>query len=219
VSGVVYGCLWLLCNGLGRLFLGYRTIGQGHIPRCGGVLIAANHASYLDIPLLACGTLRRLAFLGRHDLFPVPLGWILRWLGWIPIRPDRYDRAGFGKAIELIERGKAVVIYPEGSRTRDGKLQRGKPGVGIIVKQTHCPVVPAYIDGSFEILPRGRMWPRRHPVRVLYGELLDFSSDAQRFPAKEFYRHVSRTVMIRIAELGQVAPPGESDSGSRAFLG
>jgi 1-acyl-sn-glycerol-3-phosphate acyltransferase len=208
VTAVVYWCLWLSFNVLSRLLFRYRIIGRQHIPKSGGVLIAANHASLLDIPLLGCSVPRRAAFLGRQDLFPIPgARWVCRQLGWIPIRLSRLDREGFGKAISLIKDGKVVVIYPEGTRTPDGKLRPGKPGIGVIVEATGCPVVPAYLDGTYQALPTGAAWIRCHPVRIIFGKPIDFSAEAQRSRGKEFYQHVSRIVMERIAELGQVPPP------------
>ncbi len=205
---VVYGVLWILFSGTARLLFRLRTIGLEGVPKQGGLLIAANHASYLDIPFLGCVLPRKLSFLGRQDLFPVPgLYGLLKWLGWIPIRQDRFDRGGFGRAIELIRRGDAVVIYPEGGRSLDGRLRPGKPGIGVIVAETGCRVLPVYIDGTYQVLPVGARWPRLHPVRIVLGEPLDFSKDATQCSGKDFYRHVSRTVMARIAELGQVASP------------
>lgn len=208
---VCYAGLWLLVNAVGRLCFRFRVEGQDLVPKRGGVLVAANHASYLDIPFLGGGLRRRAAFLGRQDLFPTPgIHRLCRWLGWIPIRQNRLDREGFARAINLIKAGQVVVIYPEGSRTLDGKLRPGKPGVGVIVAETGCPVVPAYISGTFEALPAGARRIRFRPIRVVFGPSIDFSAEAQRLSGKEFYRHVSRTVMARIAELGRVPTPGEA---------
>ena len=208
MRAVVYWLLWLLFNVIGRLCFRHRVIGREHIPESGGVLVAANHASFLDIPALGCGITRRAAFMGRQDLFPVPgLRWACRELGWIPIRHDRLDRGGFARAISLIKGGKVVVIYPEGTRTKDGTLGSGKPGIGVIVEETGCPVVPAYIAGTFEAWPMDSLRIRLHPITVTFGKPLDFSLDRPRYAGKKFYRHVSRTVMERIAELGQVPPP------------
>lgn len=219
MSGLVYGLLWVFFNGLGRLCFRYRIVGREHVPARGGVLIAANHASLLDIPMLGCGIRRRAWFLGRHDLFPLPgAKRVLRWLGWIPIRMGRLDRQGFGKAIRLIKEGKAVVIYPEGTRTPDGRLRPGKPGIGVIVAETGCPVVPVYIGGTRDVLPMGARWIRCRPIRVVCGKPLDFTADAARCSGKEFYRHVSRVVMARIAELGRVAPPEEPAEEPRGGL-
>ena len=208
MSNVAYGILWLLVSALGRLCFRYRAVGQERVPD-GGVLIAANHASYADIPFTGIGLRRRMWYMGRQDLFLPALRPILRWFGWIPIRQDRLDRHGFGKAIRLIREGKAVVIYPEGTRTADGRLRPGRPGLGMIVAATGCPVVPAYLSGTREVLPTGARWVHLHPVHVTFGTPLDFSDAAQRLSGKEFYQHVSQTVMASIAELGQVPPPAE----------
>ncbi len=208
MTTVFYGLLWLLSRAIGWLCFRYRAIGD--IPLQGGILVAANHASYLDIPLLGCGVRRRLWYLGRHDLFPIPaINRILQALGWIPLRLGRLDRDAFGKAVSLIQAGKAVVIFPEGGRTLDGNLRKGKPGIGVIVAQTGCPVVPAYISGTYEVLPSDARWPRFRRVTVTYGRPLNFHEDADRLEGKAFYQHVSRTVMTKIAELGGVAVPGE----------
>lgn len=221
MSSVFYGALWLLFNAAGRLFFRYQARGHEHIPKQGGLLVAANHASYLDIPFLGCGIQRRVAFLGRQDLFPLPgLRWAFRKLGWIPIRQDRLDRGGFGMAVRLIKEGQVVVIFPEGGRSADGRLRPGKPGIGVIVAKTGCPVVPAHITGTHEALPVGATLVRLHPIRITYGKPIDFSADALRYATKEFYRHVSRTVMERIAELGGVAPPAhriQQQPAARSF--
>ena len=208
MSGVVYAVLWIFFRALGWIFFRYRAVGVENVPRTGGILIAANHASYLDIPMLGCSIPRRAAYLGRQDLFPVPgLRWLCEWLGWIPIRMGRLDREGFGKAIGLIKQGKAVVIYPEGTRSPTGALGPGRPGLGVIVAETGCPVIPVYLKGTHDVLPPGAKWTRLRPITVIYGKPIDFTVDAERSKGKEFYKHVSRTVMARIAELGQVAAP------------
>jgi 1-acyl-sn-glycerol-3-phosphate acyltransferase len=210
VSGFVYGILWVLVRITGLLLFRYRV--EGAIPKTGGVLVAANHASYLDIPLLGCGMGRRAWYLGRSDLFPVPvLNGILQRLGWIPLRPGRLDRDAFGKAISLIQAGKVVVIFPEGGRSLDGHLRQPKAGIGVIVSQTGCPVVPAYIKGTFDVLPSGASWPRFKPVTVRIGEPVTFESghpkEHDKGDAKRFYQLVSRTVMSKIAALGNVPMP------------
>ena len=212
MSGLFYAILWLFFNVFSRVFLRYRTIGREHIPRRGGVIFAANHASYADIPLLGCGIPRRVAYLGRATLFPNRFfNWALRSLGWIPLKTDRIDRKAFGEAITLIKAGKPVVIFPEGTRSLDGHLQQGKPGIGVIVAETQCQVIPAYISGSHKVLPMGANWLRFYPVTIHFGEPLNFSSSPSARP-REFYEYVSAVVMTRIAELGQVPYPYKQES-------
>lgn len=185
------------------------------------MLVAANHASYVDIPLLGCGMRRRAWYLGRNDLFPVPvLNGIIQRLGWIPLRPGRLDREAFGKAISLIQAGKVVVIFPEGRRSHDGRLRQPKSGIGVIVSQTGCPVVPAYLKGTFDVLPTGARWLKFRPVTVKLGDPLTFESghpkEHDKGDAKRFYQLVSRTVMKQIAALGNVPSPVEETDGRPA---
>lgn len=213
MSGFVYAILWVLARAVGWLCFRYRV--EGQVPRRGGVLVAANHASYLDIPLLGCGMTRRAWYLGRSDLFPIPIvNRFLRSLGWIPLRLGRFDREAFGKAIDLIRTGKAVVIFPEGGRSHDGHLRPPKAGIGVIVAQTGCPVVPAYIKGTFDVLPSSARWPRFRRVTIRFGAPLVFPDGHSRDKgdAKRFYQLVSRTVIEHIAALGNVPPPaGKGD--------
>jgi len=213
VSGIVYGFLWVLARVIGKICFRYRV--EGQLPRTGGFLIAANHASYLDIPLLGCGLNRRAWYLGRNDLFPIPvLNEMLQSLGWIPVKLGRLDREAFGKAISLIRSGKVVVIFPEGRRTHDGHLRPPKAGIGVIVSKTGCPVVPVYLKGTFEVLPVGACWPRWRQVTVRFGPPIVFETGEQgeRAETKQFYQHVSRTVIEQIAALGQVPVPKGKDS-------
>ena len=122
------------------------------------------------------------------------------------MRPERWDRKAFQYAVDLLKAGKAVVIFPEGTRSPDGNLQVGKPGIGMIVAEAQCPVIPAYIDGTFQVLPMGASWLRLHPVSVTFGEPLDFRQDLKKYQGKELYKHISQTVMDRIAAIRRVGP-------------
>jgi len=211
VSGVVYGVLWLLFNSFFRIFLCLRVFGSEHFPRTGGIIVAANHASYSDIPVLGCAIWRRVFFLGRSNLFPNTfLNWALKKLGWIPLKTHRLDRKAFGEALNLLNSGKPVVIFPEGSRTEDGVLQSGRPGIGFLVAESQCQVIPAFISGTFTVLPPGAKWPRLVPVSVTFGKPLSFSKIGNDGRSKEFYEQVGRTVMEHIAQL-----MNESQAGDR----
>ena len=212
MSTIVYGILWILCRSLSRLFFRYRMNGVEHIPRTGGVLLAANHASYADIPLLGCGVRRRLFYLGRADLFPHPVAnWMLRSLGWIPLRPERWDRKAFQQVVDLLKAGNAVVIFPEGTRTPDGNLQPGKLGMGMIVAESQCSVIPVFLDGTRQVLPMDASWLRLHPVTVSFGPPIDFREDINNLEGKELYKHITQTVMDRIADLRRVGQSAASE--------
>jgi 1-acyl-sn-glycerol-3-phosphate acyltransferase len=203
---VLYWLTWAAVRMVATVLFRFRVSGAHHVPGTGGVLIAANHASYLDIPILGCGMTRRAWFMGRMDLFSGPTAWLMRYMGWIPIRRERVDRIAFEEAIRRVKAGQAVVIYPEGGRSEDGRLQPGKPGVGIIVAATGCPVVPAYLGGTYDALPPGSKWIRLRPIRVIFGAPMDFSELVKEMDSepkkKELYQRISQAIMDRIAELG-----------------
>jgi 1-acyl-sn-glycerol-3-phosphate acyltransferase len=203
---VLYWLTWAAVRMLATVLFRFRVSGAHHVPKTGGVLIAANHASYLDIPILGCGMARRAWHMGRMDLFSGPTAWLMRYMGWIPIRRERVDRTGFDEAIRRLKAGQVVVIYPEGGRSEDGQLQPGKPGVGIIVAAAGCPVVPAYLVGTYDALPPGSKWIRLRPIRVIYGAPMDFSALVKEMDSepkkKELYQRISQAIMDRIAELG-----------------
>ena len=208
---VLYWMAWGAVRLLATVLCRLRVSGAHHVPKTGGVLIATNHASYLDIPILGCGMFRRAWFMGRMDLFSGPAAGLMRHMGWIPIRRERVDRTGFEEAIRRVKAGQAVVIYPEGGRSEDGRLQPGKPGVGIIVAATGCPVVPAYLGGTYDALPPGARWIRLRPIRVVFGAPMDFSALMKEMDSeskkKELYQRISQVIMDRIAELGGVQAP------------
>ncbi len=208
---ILYWTIWVIVRVVATVLFRLTVSGQHHVPKTGGVLIAANHASYLDIPILGCGLPRRASYMGRMDLFPGPVGRLMRYLGWIPIRRERVDRGGFEDAITRIKAGEAVVIYPEGGRTEDGRLQPGKPGVGMIVAATGCPVIPAHLAGTFDVLPPGAGWIRLRPMRVMYGAPMTFSALLKELDGeskkKDVYQQISQEIMDRIAALEGVASP------------
>ena len=148
--------------------------------------------------------------MGRHDLFPVPLlNGLLQALGWIPLRIGRLDRDAFSKAVSLIKEGRPVAIFPEGGRTMTGALKAGQARNRSDRGADRLSGGAGSYRGTFQVLPPGGKWPRFHRVTVAYGAPIDFSSDAARLEGKAFYQHVSRTVMAKIAELGQVPTPGD----------
>jgi 1-acyl-sn-glycerol-3-phosphate acyltransferase len=203
---VLYWTVWIIVRASARLLFRLRVSGQDHIPRTGGVLIAANHASYLDIPILGCALPRQASFIGRMDLFSGIVGTLLRYLGWIPIRRERVDRKAFDEAIRRLKAGHVVVIYPEGSRSPDGRLRPGKPGIGMIAAAAGCPVVPALLEGTYEALPPGASWIRVRPIKVIFGQPIDFSAVLEpenEDTKKVIYQQMSEEIMDRIAALRQ----------------
>jgi 1-acyl-sn-glycerol-3-phosphate acyltransferase len=145
--------------------------GVENLPAHGPAIIASNHASNLDPVLLAVTVPRECNFLAKEQLFRVPVfGQVLRALNARPIRREGLDRAALRASAEALRAGGLLVVFPEGTRTRDGGLQEMKAGMFLIARQGgEPPIVPTYIDGSFAAMPRGVSFPRRRKIRVHYG--------------------------------------------------
>jgi 1-acyl-sn-glycerol-3-phosphate acyltransferase len=153
-------------------WMDYRSRGAEHLPRS-GALILANHQSFLDPLLIGVGLDRPVSFLARSSLFRVPvIGWILRNTYVMPINRDTAGTESIREGVRRMEHGFLVGIFPEGTRTRDGRIGVMKPGFISLVRRAQVPVVPAGIAGAGQAMPRGALIPRAGSVRVVFGEPL-----------------------------------------------
>ena len=150
-----------------RLLFRYRVEGLEHVPRTGGVLLVANHASYHDPPLVGCALPRPVHFMAKAELFRIPvLRSVLPKVGAFPVQRGGFDRGAVRRAIELLKAGEAVCLFPEGTRSRDGRLLPFQRGAGLIAVQAGVPVVPIGLIGTFKPWAGRRILPRRMVVRI-----------------------------------------------------
>lgn len=146
-----------------KTFYGHQTFGLENIPK-GGCIIAPNHASFFDPPLVGASYSEEIHYMARFSLFHhQPFGYIITQLNALPIYGNEHDRAIIRKIESLILEGEKVVIFPEGNRTLDGELQRLERGVALIAQRTRCPIVPVYLAGTFQI------WPKTNKIPHLKG--------------------------------------------------
>ena len=195
----------------------FRVEGRGaeHIPAEGPVLIVANHSSVLDPPLVGGMCPRRLTFLAKAELFRVPgLGGLIRRLGAQPLRREGADPSALRTAQRVLAEGKALLVFPEGTRGQEGTLREAKPGAALLAVQSGATVVPAYVSGSGRAWPRGRRLPRPVKVVVTFGAPLRFSR-ATGADRKAQYEAASRQMMAAIAELRDRAVGGAGIAGAR----
>lgn len=187
--------------------------GRQHVPRTGGLVVAANHISFWDPPLVGSALPREVYFLAKEELFRAPgLNALIRRLNAIPIRRGVADLSGLSRAFEILQKGQALLMFPEGSRMRDGELHPARPGVGMMAVQGDVPVLPCYISGSdrqrqwFLGGARVRIWfgPAR-PWRDLVGPDTDLT------PGRALYQKVGDAVMREIA----ILKTGQETSASR----
>ena len=196
-----YRCCALFVRYVLKLLFGMKAEGLGRIPMQGRVIVAANHRSYLDPPILGSSLWREVRFLAKEELFRIPvLNRIIRHLGAIPIRRSKLDLEALRRATEILDSGQALLLFPEGHRSRDGKLQQGLGGVGYLAVQTSTDVYPVYIKNS-----RGS-WSRiikRERIRVFIGDPIRAHDlpDQDGMTRRQIYQAFSEKVMNAIAAL------------------
>lgn len=179
-----------------KVFCRFRKMGDEFIPRNGGVIIASNHTAYIDPPLLGMASPRELYFLAKKELFKIKvLGWLIKKLNAIPISRGEYDRKGLKRSVELLKQGKALVLFPEGSRSKNGKLQESRPGIGKIALEAEVPIVPAYVSNSRNFI---QSILKGENIGVCFGTPVDPSWLSKVPRNKEGYRLVGQEIMRRI---------------------
>jgi len=196
----VYESLMWGCNAVTVLLYRMRAFGAHNVPRTGPVIIVANHESFLDPPVVGLGAAHRhYEFIARQGLFSrPPMDRLLLTLNSIPVHQGEPDTAAIRRAIERLERGCAVVLFPEGTRSIDGRVAHFKRGVAVLLRRTRCPVVPAALTGTHNAWPRGRPLPRlvSDPIGVIYGPPINHDS-----LMAHGADHALRTLRTRIIEL------------------
>ena len=199
-----YRLSWLFLNFIERVLFGFSVTGRERIPRSGAVIIASNHISYCDPPVVGSGVPREVHFLAKEELFRNSVfGWLIKQYNAIPLRRSVGDVGALRKAVGLLRQGKAVLMFPEGTRSLTGRLLKPKPGVGMIALLTSTPVVPAYVRGTNRI---GKAFLRREKLAVAFGEPVippDPASDTG--DERELYGRLTEEVMRRIASLQKEA--------------
>lgn len=199
--------LWYYCVYWGslliaRLLFRFRMLHCERMINDGPAILASNHESYLDPPLLGNAADRPIYFLARKTLLDVPLlGRILPKLNVIPVDQEGSDRSALKALIRVLKAREAVLVFPEGSRTLDGKLQPALPGLGLVIAKTLAPVVPMRIFGAHEALPRGGGRLRLHPITVVVGHPIRFTEADLQPAGKDLYQRLSNRVMDAIAAI------------------
>lgn len=147
---------------IGLFLLGpVKISGTRNVPRTGGLLVVANHLSDCDPAVLGHALPRPAHYMAKRELFGIPvLAWIIKTLQAFPVNRGSPDRAAVRNTVELLARGEAVVVFPEGQLSEDGTLQPLMPGVAMFVARSGAPVVCVGLKGTPRIIPYGRVWPR-----------------------------------------------------------
>ena len=199
---------WTCFRVMYATYFRWRVFDAENVPLDGGVILASNHSSFLDPPLVGSGLKRDINYLARESLFRFPgIGALLRSWNAVPVDRDGGGARGLKTILDRLLAGNAIILFPEGTRTKDGRLQPARSGIGLTVIKSTAPVVPVRVFGTFEAYGRQHKIPRPYRVAVRYGKPLDFAAlraeakTCDKARLKEIYQQVADEIMAAIASL------------------
>jgi 1-acyl-sn-glycerol-3-phosphate acyltransferase len=192
-------------------FLMFRPhiVGRENVPLEGPVILASNHLSFIDSIVIPLAAPRRVAYLAKAEYFTGTgvSGWVTRTLftalGALPVEREtqRAAQAALDTALGVLKQGIAFGLYPEGTRSKDGRLARGKTGVAWLALTADCPVVPVAVAGTDKVQPVGASWPRPHRISLAFGKPLTFPEQRGQAGRNQARRVVTDRIMEEIAAL------------------
>jgi len=199
---LAYWLGYTLFKSIARGFFDYRVVGGERLDLSGGALLVCNHASFMDPPLVGVAFDEEINFLARKSLMSNKLAQSV-YKAWnsIPVDQDKPDMSSLKAVVRLLKKGEKVLIFPEGSRTPDGKLLEGQPGVGLIVSKAQVPVIPMRLFGTREALPYGAKFFQPAEVTLVVGEPWYYEPANYRETGKELYTRISKELMTEIEKL------------------
>ena len=190
----------------------YRTTwhGLGHIPRSGPLIVASNHVSFFDPPLVGCSAPRDFSYLARATLMGNPVSaWLLPRLNVVGVdREGGKDAKAVRHVLQSLKAEKAMVIFPEGTRSKDGNLQEAKAGIGLLACRSAVPVLPVRVFGAFDVYSRHHKVPRaRGRMQIVYGKPLQ---PADFDPGKKADERYQKAIDRILHAIGNLEVPEES---------
>lgn len=208
-TGFYIGCS-LIVRAASSVYFRLRTVDRHHVPLTGPVILASNHVSYLDPPLIGCTLPRTIHSMARKSLFDNPiLSWVMRGLAALPIDRDGGGGAGLKTIFERLGVGAGILLFPEGTRSPDGRIHPAKAGIGLIIIRSTAPVIPVRMLGAYDAWGRHQRLPRPARITIVYGPPIDFGSlrnetkTCDKTRLKAIYQEAADRTMDAIRQLGR----------------
>lgn len=199
---LVYNIFYNLAKLLARLCFRMRIVHPERMIETGPLILAVNHASFFDPPLAGICSRRGVYYLARKTLLKWPFfGPLFPAMNVIPVERDGNDMSALREVIKKIKQGNGVVLFPEGTRSKDGCLQPARAGIGLVIAKTGAPVLPMRIFGSFDAFPKSSRRLHFPQITVVLGEPIHFSPEEIASTSRETYQNLSDRVMEAISSL------------------
>jgi 1-acyl-sn-glycerol-3-phosphate acyltransferase len=191
--------LWRLIRGVVRLIAAIifdiQVVGRQNVPETGPLIIASNHLSWADVPLIPSFLKRKVVYMAKEETFQGNMGWFVRFLGAFPVKRGEADRQSLRTAEEQLKAGRILSIFPEGTRSKIHKLGQAHAGMGLIALRSGAPVVPVAIYGSEKAFKKFR--PR---ITIIFGEPMILTPKGKKI-TREDIDESTEHVMLRIASM------------------
>ncbi len=179
-----------------KIFFRARILGLENLPKEGPVILAANHLSNWDPPLLACFLPREVSYMAKLELFENPVfAAAIRSCHAFPVKRGAADRGAIKAAMQVLKEGGVLGVFPEGTRSHTGELQKAEPGIALIASMSKAPVVPAAIIGTNEIFSEEKRFPK---LSVVYGEPMEFVGNRK---SREDLEAFSQSILDKISTM------------------
>lgn len=199
---LVYNIFYTLAKLIARFVFSLRVVHPERMIEEGPLILAVNHSSYFDPPLAGICSRRGVYYLARKTLLQWPFfGPLFPAMNVIPVERDGNDMSALREVIKKVREGNGIVLFPEGTRSKDGHLQPARAGIGLVIAKTRAPVLPMRIFGAHEALPKGSKRLHFTQVTVVIGHPIHFTKEDVEPATRETYQRLSDRVMAAISEL------------------
>lgn len=186
-----------------KVFYRIQAENREYIPRKGSLIVAANHFSYMDPIVLQAVFPRRISFMMTERFYKGRGEWFFKFMRCINVKEKGANIAALRDAVKVLWQNGVIGIFPEGGVSEEGRLQQGNLGIGFLVKKSGAPVVPAFISGTYEALPRGKIVPGISRIKIVFGKPMMFEN-TQDIENKKGIEEITKQIMEQIEKLSRL---------------